>query len=212
MQIQWHGLGCFTITGKPVAGEVSVVTDPYNDVAGLKAPRTLKGSMVISSSDDKMANNSKNVLGEEEKKKPFSIEHAGEYEVKGVFATGIHAPKKDGTAHTIYRISAEGISIGFLGSLDRKLKETEVERLGDIHILIIPVGGQSVLSAEDAAATVAQIEPRIVIPSYHSIDTFADEKAFCKSLACPVDEQVKLKIKKSGLPTDDIQLIVLKKS
>ncbi len=212
MQITWHGIGCFTITGKLAKGEVSVVTDPYDGSAGLKTPRTLKGVMGISSSDSALANNMSAISGQGDSS-PFFVTHAGEYEVQDIFVTGIHAPRKDGSAHTIFRITVEGMNIAYLGSLDRKLKDAEIEKLGDIHILILPVGNGL---AKEAPDVVSQIEPRIVIPSHFKVSgmkgDFVDEKAFCKELACPVDELAKLKIKKSSLPTEDMQLVVLKKS
>lgn len=212
MQIQWHGLGCFTISGKPSVGEVRVVTDPFGPKADKKTPRSLKGVMAISSHDGEMAKHIETDSGPEETSKPFAVVHAGEYEVQGVFATGIHAPLKDKTMHTIYLIRMEGMRIAFLGALDRKLTDKEIEALGEVHILIIPVGGDAVLKADEAAEVVNQVEPRMVIPSYYGSGEMTDEKGFCKEVACPVEESPKLKIQKSGLPTDDMQMVVLKRS
>lgn len=216
MQIQWHGLGCFSISGKPVNNEVSLVIDPYTDDFGLKAPKGLRGSMVLSSIDEKIANNSKIIALDEGQSEVFLVNHAGEYEVSGVFVNGIHAPLKDGRAHTIYRIFIEGLSVAYLGNLDRVLKDKEIELLGDVNILILPVGGENVLNAKQANEVVAQVEPRVIIPSHYAIKgadvEWVDHDAFCKEIACPVKNDNKFKMTKSSLPVEDMELIVLNKS
>jgi L-ascorbate metabolism protein UlaG (beta-lactamase superfamily) len=47
------------------------------------------------------------------------------------------------------------------------MKEDEIEELGDIDILILPVGGNTVLSASTASKVVNQVEPKLVIPSHY---------------------------------------------
>lgn len=216
MQIQWHGLGCFSLTGKSVSNDVNVVFDPFGSKFGLKPPKGLRASIVAQSDESEMANNIGLVVADEEGEKPFSINHAGEYEVKGVFINGINAPKKDGEMHTIYRVFMEGMSIAFLGSLDRVLTDKEIEALGDINILILPVGGEKVLDAKKANEVVAQVEPRVIIPSHFAVKgldlELADHETFCKEIACPRKDENKFKISKSGLPVDDMQLIVLNKA
>lgn len=215
MQIQWHGLGCFSVTGKPVQGEVTVITDPFKDKFGVKPPRAMKAAMVVSSHDGDLANNT-SFVEPEEGKEVFEVAHAGEYEVDGAFVIGVNAPLKDGTQHAIYRINMEGINVGFLGALDRPLKEKEIEAFGDIHVLIVPVGGDTVLDAQKANEVVAGVEPRIVIPSHYASGKlnlgWANEEAFCKELSCPRKDETKLKITKAGLPVEDMDLIVLKQS
>ena len=215
MNITWHGLGSFSISGKPIAGEVAIVTDPYAGGDGLRYPRTLTAAMVAQSHAGDDANNVDAISGTD-KKKPFLVNHAGEYEVQGIFVTGIRAPKKSGEEHTIYRITMEGIKIAFLGSIDRKLKENEIERLGDIDVLIVPVGGGDVLDQGTAQEVVNQVEPRMVVPSYFQIAgskrKLADAETFCKELACPREDTNKLKVSKSSLPQDDVQVVVLAKS
>ncbi|MBU1126077.1 MAG: MBL fold metallo-hydrolase [Patescibacteria group bacterium] len=212
MQISWNGLGSFVLQGKPIAGEVALVTDPYQNSVGLRFPRTLSAALVLESHDAEEANNVESISGEE-KKKPFLISHAGEYEVQGIFVSGIHAPKKDGTPHTIFRIRLEDISIAFLGAIDRKLTDKEIGALGDIDILIVPVGGGSVLDKDRAAEVVAQVEPRMVIPSYFHVaglkQKLADVEGFCKEVSCPREDVNKLKVTRNDLPEEDIVVRVL---
>lgn len=212
MKILWHGLGSFSISGKPISGEVSIVTDPYTNDVGLRYPRTLTAAAVVQSHEGDYAGNSDAIEGMRTGEKPFLITHAGEFEVQGVFVRGIQAPKKDKTEHTIYRITVAGIRIAHLGAIDRELTDKEVELLGDIDVLIVPVGGVTVLDADQAQKVVNQVEPRVVIPSYHAVDglkeSFSNAEAFCKALACPREDVNKITLKKSKLPMDDLLVYV----
>jgi L-ascorbate metabolism protein UlaG (beta-lactamase superfamily) len=155
------------------------------------------------------------VAGPEENSRPFPVVHAGEYEVQGIFATGIRVPKKDGTEHTIYRIFAEGIKVAFLGALDRALTEEENKTLGDIDILLVPVGGGPVLGTDAAQDVVNQVEPRLVVPYYTMVPgctlTLDSVEPFCKELSCSREDAPKFKISKAGLPEEEMKMVVLSK-
>ncbi len=210
MQILWNGLGCFSITAKPAQGEVTLVTNPFKTQDDLKQKGGV-ASLIATSHDgkDTDACSAFAVEHPEDHKRVFVIEHAGEYEVRGVFVTGVDAPKKDGTPHTIYRFDAEGIHIGFLGALDRQLTAKEIDALGSIDILILPAGGQGVLSPEEAGSVVAEVEPRMVIPSYIDTGSYAPRERVKTVMGCAADELSKLKITKAQLPEEDMRMALL---
>jgi L-ascorbate metabolism protein UlaG (beta-lactamase superfamily) len=212
MHINWNGFGSFTITSKPADGEVTLVTDPFDNSTGLRFPRTQKASMVIVSHEGEYAGNTAALLPEGEKS-VFVVDHPGEYEVKGMAVQSILAKRKDSTRHNIFKIIIEDIKIGFLGALDRELTEKEVEALGDIDVLILPIGGKSVMDSKIASSIVGQIEPRLVIPSYGYADgskvAFAGVEAFCKDIGFQIQEAGRAKITKSSLPDEDTQIIIL---
>src|SRR3972149_8127617 len=151
IQITWHGISCFQIKSTPATHEVSLVIDPYENDGTLRFPRTLEADFLLSSSNAANHHNLEAVGG-----KPFIVESPGEYEVKGVFAYGINAPRKNEPKerHTIYRIETENVSLAHLGSLDRELTDEEVEQLRNIDILMIPVGGGPVLAPRQAVETI----------------------------------------------------------
>jgi len=203
------------MTGKPLDGEATLVTDPYQNTTGLRFPRTLKAAIVAQSHDSDYANNL-GAINPEDEGRLFRVTHAGEYEVRGIFVHGISAPKKDESEHTIYKFTVEDIRIGFLGALDRKLKNNEIEDLGEIDVLIVPVGGNTVMDAKLAADVVNQVEPRLIIPSYVNVkgvkEKFAEAKDFCKEMGCPTEEVNKAKITKSSLPQEDMQIMILSRT
>lgn len=209
MNISWNGLGSFVITAKPGQSDVNLVTNPFVATGSLKFPRAIEASLVVTSHDGKDAQNLEGVVPEHEGKPPFHVEHAGEYEVRGMFVTGVDAPKKDGTPHAVYRIDAEGIRVGFLGALDRQLTTKEIEALGAIDVLILPAGGNDVLSATAASELIAQIEPRVVIPSYVSDEGYGDAAALKRELSCASEDMSKFKFTRAALPEEEMKLIVL---
>lgn len=206
MMVSWNGLGSFTFNMKTTQGDVTLVTNPYTQGGDMKFPRSIAASVVVASHEGNDTDNLEAITPEypEDKRCPFVVTHAGEFEVRAVAVTGVRAAKKDGTPHTVYRIDAENMSIGFLGALDRPLTDKEAEDLGNIDVLIVPAGGGETMSATTAAEVVAVIEPRLVIPSYA-----ADPSAFCRELSCPKEETTKLKLSRAMLPEEDMKIITL---
>ncbi len=103
------------------------------------------------------------------------IEEPGEYEVKDIFIQGIPSfhdeeeGKKRGQ-NTIYTIEAEGIRLCHLGDLGQKeLNSDQLEKIGDIDILMVPVGGVYTINSKGAAKIISQIEPRLIIPMHYHI-------------------------------------------
>lgn len=215
MQISWNGFGSFTLAAKTAQGDVTLVTNPFSRDDGPKFPRSLAASIIVSSHEGVDADNREAIAAEypEDRHCPFVIAHAGEFEVRGVAVTGVHAPKKDGSAHTVYRFDAEDMSIGYLGALDRTLTDKEIEALGTIDVLVIPAGGGDVLGASGAAEVIAQVEPRLIIPSYVSGEgaatSYAEHGAICRELSCPAEALSKLKLTRAMLPEEDMKIITL---
>ncbi|MFZ2681802.1 MAG: MBL fold metallo-hydrolase [Patescibacteria group bacterium] len=209
MQITWNGFGSFTLVSKPSQTEVTLVTNPFTH-ADVKF-KAVEASIVVQSHQSKDTNNLGAISPEhpESGKKTFLIPHAGEYEVQNVFVTGIHAPKRDGSAHTLYKFDTEGIKIGFLGALDRELTTSEVEALGPIDILIVPAGGQDVMTASQAAVAVAQVEPRMVIAAYVGDGDYGAVEALQRELGCQSEDVGKLKVTRASLPEEDMKLVLL---
>lgn len=218
MMIAWNGFGSFTISTKTSQGDVTVVTNPFSREDGSKFPRSLAASIVVQSHEGKDTDNIEAITAEypEDPRCPFVIPYAGEYEVRAVAVTGVYAPKKNGDAHTIYRIDAESMRIGFLGALDRALTDKEAEALGNIDILILPAGGGDVLGANAAAEVVALVEPRMVIPSYvtgEGVESpYAEHGALCRELSCPTEAAPKLKITRAQLPEEDMKIVTLSRA
>lgn len=214
MQISWHGLSCFEITIKVNHKEVKIITDPYQNTTGLRFPKTFDADIVLLSHDEEDSNNIGAVLGE-----PYLIDQPGEYEVKDVFVFGIDAnlkreKKNKPVKNIMFRIESEGMHIVHLGALDRVLTDEELQKLQNVDILMIPVGGNRVMTPKVAAEVISQIEPRVIIPMTHHVDNIKENlmnvSEFCKEMGvCRNEEMNKFKIQRKDLPETDMLIVTL---
>ena len=209
MNIFWHGQFCFSIVTTPSKNnQVKIVIDPFSEEVGLKLPKLSFDVLVISHQ-----NNDKNFLktvnGEF-----FLINGPGEYEVKEVFIQGIASEKEKGI-NTIYTIETEDLKICHLGCLSQKeLTDEQLDKIGEVDILMIPVGGGEAISAKEAVKIMSQIEPKIILPMYYHLPKLKpklDEiDKFLKVIGVKKLEPLsKLTIKKKDILTDEAKLILL---
>jgi L-ascorbate metabolism protein UlaG (beta-lactamase superfamily) len=139
------------------------------------------------------------------------VEGPGEYEIgdfsiKGVRATRHLDTEADEPLSTMYRIEIGDVRIAVIGNVTPKLHEDQLEELGIIDVLILPVGGSGyTLDATSATTIVRQIDPKVVIPVHYADSALKYEvpqdtiDTFTKELAATV-EQVgpKYKVKASS--------------
>lgn len=165
MEINWYGHSCFRIADR---GQTTVVCDPYDhEHVGYSALK-LKADIVTVSHQSPSHSYIKAVKGD-----PYIIDGPGEYEIGGVFITGLrtnHHKKKDTDLpiNTLYLIDYKGINIVHLGDMVQVPTQTEVEALGPVHIALVPVGGGSGLNASKASEAISLFEPNIVIPMHYA--------------------------------------------
>lgn len=215
MQIIWYGQSFFQIlTQKSKEKIIKIAIDPFDEKIGLKPPSLEADILLISHFHDNH-NNIKAVAGA-----PFGINGPGEYEIKEVFIQGIPAfhdavEGKERGKTTIYTIVAEGIKICHLGDLgQRELTDEQLEKIGDIDILMIPVGGIYTISSKEATKIISQIEPKIVIPMHYFIPKLKIKleglDKFLKVMGVKSPEiSKKLSIQQKNLPTEGMKIVVL---
>lgn len=205
MQIQYFGLSSFKITTK----EATIITDPFDKESGLVPPRGAADILVLAEKNNKLYNATSGISGE-----PFLITDPGEYDVKGVTVTGIPLEQDPGRYVTVYLIESEDISILNLTHIrEWNIKESDLEDLGEIDILILPTGSNSVLTPKLASQIAHSIEPKIVIPSHYEISglKLPNEKleTFLKEYGAKPEPIEKLTIKKKDLVEEKTQVVVL---
>jgi L-ascorbate metabolism protein UlaG (beta-lactamase superfamily) len=214
MQLFWHGFSSIRIEIKTGDVDATLLTDPYDNESGLRFPKTIEPDIVALTHQDISRFNLENVGT-----KPFIVSDPGEYEVKRIFVRGIQDPsaEKESKRQIIYRFDVEDVSVGFLGPQKRTLTTYEVEQLGDIDILVLPVGGGDVMDAKAAAGTISLVEPRVVVPIYYNVPGVKMKldgvEAFCKQLGvCQRQDIPKLKMTKKDLPAEDMLIAVIERS
>ncbi|HOE35527.1 MAG: MBL fold metallo-hydrolase [Chloroflexi bacterium] len=163
MEIVWYGHSCFRITER---GMGSVVTDPFDSAVAGYSPLKLKAEIVTISCDDPAHNFSKAVKGD-----PLVISGPGEYEVGGVFITGMRtaSDKKDadGLRNTLYIMDFGTLTVAHLGRVSHTPTQSDIESMGSVNIALVPVGDGASLNASKAAEVISMLEPNIVIPMYY---------------------------------------------
>lgn len=170
MQIIWHGQSCFQIVvSRGKNGQAAIVIDPFSEEIGLRPPK-LEADILLITHDHYDHNNVKAVSGS-----PFLISGPGEYEIKEVFIQGVPAfhdnsQGKERGQTTIYVIEAEELRVCHLGDIGQKeLTSEQLEKIGEVDILMIPAGGIYTIDSKDALKIMSQIEPKIIIPMHYSL-------------------------------------------
>ncbi|MEA3452751.1 MAG: MBL fold metallo-hydrolase [Patescibacteria group bacterium] len=215
MDIFWHGQSCFEIRIPSNQAEKKIVfIDPFSETIGLKLP-SLTANILLTSHNGKSQKDFKTIKGA-----PFLIDGPGEYEIGGVFIQGISSLYdsslgKKSKQTTIYNIEAEGMRLCHLSDLNQKeLDSKQLEIIGQVDILMVPVGGEEVMDSRTAQKIVNQIEPKIIIPMCYKLPKlktdFEGVDVFLKTMGQEgIEPQASLKIKKQGLPTET-KIVVLK--
>ncbi len=172
MEITYIGHSCFVIKGS----QLTVITDPYDPKIGLKEPKL--SCDVVTISHDHFDHNYVNALSNYR----LMINGPGEYELSGSFIYGYPSfhDDKNGTErgkNTIYSIEIDGFTIVHLGDLGHLLDKDTLEKLPNVDVLLIPVGGTYTIDAKDASKVIASLEPYYVIPMHYSAPNlmFKDE-------------------------------------
>jgi L-ascorbate metabolism protein UlaG (beta-lactamase superfamily) len=210
MEITWYGLSCFRMTERGLA---TVVTDPYdNQIVGYE-PLKLRADIVTISHVAPGHNYTSAVKGYSK-----LISGPGEYEIGGVFITGIQTNgygkrNPEEPRNTLYVFEYEGVTIAHLGDLRRVPNQTDIEALGNVNIALGPVGGGGGLNAAKAAEMISLLEPGFVIPMHYGTSGSALKLAplnkFLKEMGLNVAEpQPSLKITKTSIP-EETHVIVL---
>ncbi len=185
MEINWHGQSSFTIKGS----SATVAIDPQND--------NIKANVVLFTKQD----------SESGIKDAKILSWPGEYEVSNVSIEAIPSVPPQDKPINIFTFAIDNIRICSLGTLSTDITEAMFERIGDIDILIVPVGSKDVLNTKQAQTIVEEIDPRVVILSCYEGAPSEFLKAVGKTDLSPKDKfSVKLK---SELPEATTEFVLL---
>lgn len=139
-----------------------LITDPKQSVVGLKdiEPK----DMIALATEPRFAVSSESSV--------LEIEGPGEYEVGDFSIRGIAAQRhldEGGNGSTVYRIEVGDVRIALLGNIDPKLSDEQLESIGVVDMIILPVGGGGyTLDATSAAHLVRAIDAKVVVPIHYA--------------------------------------------
>lgn len=197
MQLSWYGANCF----KLISSETTILIDPFSPAkSGFKNPRTKCDIIVFSCLSEDFKKELKKISDE-----TFIVSTPGEVGIKNIFICGI--PHFEGKQlKIIYKITAENLKICFWGEAINQLTTEELDKIGEVDILVLPVSSK-MISSKRVAEIINDIEPGMVIPcSWKNKNDLAD---LIKEIGPKNTEEVeKLKIKKKDLVEGKIKLII----
>jgi len=166
LQIRWHGHSCFEITN-----EVTVITDPHDGKSiGIPAPSAKADIILVShnhydhDSGVKLVEKEDSKVVTDERKRNIS-----NVQIEGVtvFHDESHGMKRG--KNIIYKFTLDEINFCHLGDLGHDLEEETLNKIGQVDILFIPVGGTFTIDAEKACKIINKIKPKIAIPMHYKI-------------------------------------------
>lgn len=131
----------------------------------------LSADIVTVSHDHGDHNKAELVGGTTKRPKPMVVREPGEYEVGGVSVIGteVFHDEQEGAErgkNIVFTFLVDGLIVCHLGDLGHKLSEAQIEEIGQVDILLVPVGGTFTINASKAAEVVEQLSPSIVIPMH----------------------------------------------
>jgi L-ascorbate metabolism protein UlaG (beta-lactamase superfamily) len=201
LDITYLGTGGVKLSGK----QTTILCDP----PGAKEGKVKGGvDVVLVSGTDKPAQSDGAMV----------IDGPGEYEVKGALITGVPVRlhiDAEGERGTSFGIKVDGINIVFVGNISGPLSDSHIEALGQVDVLVVPVGGHGLtLDATAAAQVISQLEPKYVIPTHYEDGVSKYEmpqdgvEKFMNEMGVKPEPVSKLKVQAKELP-DETTVVVL---
>jgi L-ascorbate metabolism protein UlaG (beta-lactamase superfamily) len=200
VDITWLGLSCFRIRGS----QAVIITDPFPPDLGYTLGKQTADIVTVShphpSHSYDQGINSEHRL----------VKGPGEYEISGVLILGIgtyHDSVKGQSRgkNTIYLMEIDGVNVLHLGDIGHVLSDDQVEEIGNVDVLLLPVGGVSTINAAMAAEVMRKLEPKVVIPMHYKTEKGSRDlepvENFLKEMGqTQVEPRPKLNVSRSNLP------------
>jgi L-ascorbate metabolism protein UlaG (beta-lactamase superfamily) len=199
MKIKYYGHAAFLITSNQ---GTRIITDPYKPGAfgSLNYGRIPdEADVVVVSHDHDDHNDSGGLSGN-----PEAVRTPGKRSVQGIEFNGVatfhdSSSGKERGKNIIFSFTVDEITICHLGDLGHILSQSEVEAIGAVDLLMIPVGGFYTIDSKEASQVAGQLNPSIIIPMHFKTDK-------CELPITPIDEFTKGKARVKVMNASEISL------
>ncbi len=212
MELTWYGLGCFRIVER---GYPALVTDPFvEEETGLTLPKA-RADVVTSSI---LMDEPENIRWKGLRGVTHTLAGPGEYEIGGIFIAGIstfrdHKHETDSGQNIVYSINVNGVVICHLGELGSTPTQAQIEAMGRVNVLLVPVGIPNELNPMLASEIVSLIEPDIVVPMHYATPGLLSERGtvsrFLKEMGVAESSALSSLKVTSGIESEETQVILL---
>jgi len=164
MKIKWLGHACFLVTSK---GGVRIITDPYAVGGGINySPINEAADVVVVSHDHGDHNNISAVQGKPEVAKGSGTKTAKGIQFRGIATHHDTSQGKQRGANTVFCFTVDDMKLCHLGDLGHVLSPGQVNEIGAVDIIFVPVGGFFTIDASAASQVCDQLKPKVVIPMH----------------------------------------------
>jgi L-ascorbate metabolism protein UlaG (beta-lactamase superfamily) len=201
MELNWIGHSCFRLRGR----DRTVITDPCARDSGYTLGRTTADLVTVSNFHPNHYAIG-DVGGD-----PMILDGPGEYEVGGVFVTGVRTTRPetrtDAPHNTAYVIKVDDITICHLGDLASVLTTEQTELMKDVDVLLVPVGGRCTIGPAEAVEVISRVEPKLVVPMHYATEASKVEldglERFLREMGiAETQPQSRLNVTRSSLPAE----------
>ncbi|WP_160679915.1 MBL fold metallo-hydrolase [Clostridium sp. C8-1-8] len=203
MKIKWYGHSCFMITSE---NGTRILIDPYKNMLGYKLPEEIEAEIVATSHVHGDHNYIQAVKGSfvHINKTGSFLEHG--IEIKGVetFHDKVSGAKRG--KNIVYNFTIDGIKLCHCGDLGHTLSDDLVKEIGEVDILLVPVGGGFTIDAADAVKVMHKLNPTVVIPMHYRTKAlgpmglaFAKVDKFLAASALQVKEYKELELNSTNI-------------
>lgn len=161
MKIRYLGHSCFQITAK---SGTTILTDPYTKV-GYELPMNLWTDIITVSHAHFDHNYTQATHGK------VVINKTGKYSFNHVHITGIKSwhDEQQGALrgeNIIFKMKIDGMTVCHLGDLGEPCTAELLEAIGNVDILLLPIGGTYTIDAMQAKEYADRLAPKKIIPMH----------------------------------------------
>ncbi len=186
MKIKFLGHAAFMITSEQ---GIKIITDPYKPGCfggGIKYGAITESADIVTISHDHDDHNETNIKGD-----PVFVRKPGKSEIKGIQITGIEvfhdkSGGKERGKDIIFNMKIDGMNVVHMGDVGHVISKAEAEKIGNVDILLIPVGGYFTIDARDAEEMINLLKPKVVIPMHYKTSK-------CEFPIAPIEDFIKNK-------------------
>ncbi|MFC2044249.1 MBL fold metallo-hydrolase [Chloroflexota bacterium] len=212
MRIKWLGHASFLITSDT---GTKIITDPYLVGGGINYGEIKESADIVTVSHEHGDHSNVAAI----RGKPEVVKDLGTRKIKGIEVKGIPTYHDDAGGNrrgknTMFSFEVDGIRVCHPGDLGHQLSDKQINEIGKIDILLIPVGGFFTIDAKVATDVTAKIKPKVIIPMHYKTDkcaySIAEVNDFLKGKTGVSQlDTSETEFKKERLPTIT-QIVVLK--
>jgi L-ascorbate metabolism protein UlaG (beta-lactamase superfamily) len=213
MKLRWLGHASFLITADD---GTRIIMDPFGEYAGLRYEPIREAADVMLVSHDHGDHRGAKVRGNPTEVKSAGMHKVGGIEFKGIPTYHDAAEGRERGRNLAFCFTVDGLRVCHLGDLGHELSKSQLAEIGQVDVLMVPVGGFYTIDAAAASAVCDQIKPKVVIPMHFKtsqcdfpiagVEEFLKGKPRVRKL-----DTTEIELSQSGLPKEN-EVIVFKTS